>query len=558
MPIAVTCSACTRAFRVDDSLAGTAGTCPGCSRPCTLTGPQVPPFDVFISYSSKDQLVADAACAVLEGQGVRCWIAPRNLTAGEEWTAGIMHGLERSAIMVLVFSANSNDSRQVRREVERAVHKSMPIIPFRIEDVKPTGAMEYLISLTHWLDAYQPPLEEKLDQLAKSVMALLSSAAPGAAPAPPGETAGRVRRTASSILARDNRPRVLAGLGIFLLLAGGLFVLAHHLLKDPSPGSDSASKADARQPGEQPVANAPLASGEIYKRVVSSSAIVFGSKVRSISGSGSLIDRERKLVLTTYRAIDGATDIKVHFPKYHKDGKVIGNVNEYAPADMIGATIWKADSTRDLAILRVDSIPADARGIPLAAASPEPGDEVHMVGGNAANIGLWNYAKGNVRQVQEDRFILPPRRVDSWIILATNGVNPGDSGGALVNENGELVGVCSAIKISAGKEVGVFIDVREAKKLLASNSDASKPLDLSKLMGKWSSADGLGIEFSRDGKLIVSGNGKNTHGFFGFGDDKLTLDVDGKSETITVKALSDDRLVLVDSSGSEDVLRKVK
>lgn len=33
--------------------------------------------DVFISYSSKDKTAADATCAVLEGCGVRCWMAPR-------------------------------------------------------------------------------------------------------------------------------------------------------------------------------------------------------------------------------------------------------------------------------------------------------------------------------------------------------------------------------------------------------------------------------------------------------------------------------------------------
>ena len=38
--------------------------------------------DVFISYSSKDKPVADAACATLESSGVRCWIAPRDVAPG--------------------------------------------------------------------------------------------------------------------------------------------------------------------------------------------------------------------------------------------------------------------------------------------------------------------------------------------------------------------------------------------------------------------------------------------------------------------------------------------
>lgn len=34
--------------------------------------------DVFISYASHDNAVADAACAILEDRGIRCWIVPRD------------------------------------------------------------------------------------------------------------------------------------------------------------------------------------------------------------------------------------------------------------------------------------------------------------------------------------------------------------------------------------------------------------------------------------------------------------------------------------------------
>jgi hypothetical protein len=59
--------------------------------------------------------------------------------------------------MVLVFSASSNASPQVRREVERAVHKQVQILPFRIEDVLPSQSLEYFLSAAHWLDAFPPP-----------------------------------------------------------------------------------------------------------------------------------------------------------------------------------------------------------------------------------------------------------------------------------------------------------------------------------------------------------------------------------------------------------------
>ena len=60
------------------------------------------PSDVFISYSSADKPTADAACAVLERAGVRCWIAPRDIGPGEEWGSAILEalGVQSRTLMV--------------------------------------------------------------------------------------------------------------------------------------------------------------------------------------------------------------------------------------------------------------------------------------------------------------------------------------------------------------------------------------------------------------------------------------------------------------------------
>jgi hypothetical protein len=39
--------------------------------------------------ADKDKSWADAACAVLERHLIRCWIAPRDITPGDEWGAAI-------------------------------------------------------------------------------------------------------------------------------------------------------------------------------------------------------------------------------------------------------------------------------------------------------------------------------------------------------------------------------------------------------------------------------------------------------------------------------------
>ena len=129
--------------------------------------------EVFISYSSKDKQWADAACAVLERHRIRCWVAPRDITPGTEWGASIISGLDASKIMVLIFSTHANQSARVRREVERSIGKGLIVLPFRIEDVNPAGAMEYALSNTHWLDGFTPPVEHHLETLANSVKSLL-------------------------------------------------------------------------------------------------------------------------------------------------------------------------------------------------------------------------------------------------------------------------------------------------------------------------------------------------------------------------------------------------
>ena len=129
--------------------------------------------DVFISYASRDKPTADAACAFLEARGIRCWIAPRDILSGMDWSESIIDAIENCYVFVLVFSSRANESPQIKREVERAVNKSRLIVPFRIEDVAPTKSLEYFISTPHWLDAMSPPIESHLGQLADTIRLLL-------------------------------------------------------------------------------------------------------------------------------------------------------------------------------------------------------------------------------------------------------------------------------------------------------------------------------------------------------------------------------------------------
>jgi polar amino acid transport system substrate-binding protein len=129
--------------------------------------------DVFISYSSNDKPIADGICANLEVAGVRCWIAPRDIAAGEDWPTAITNAIEKSRILVLIFTAYSNASEDVSRELYLAANSKLVIIPFKIDNVEPEAGKRYYLARTHWLDAMNPPTKEQIDTLVKRVKSIL-------------------------------------------------------------------------------------------------------------------------------------------------------------------------------------------------------------------------------------------------------------------------------------------------------------------------------------------------------------------------------------------------
>lgn len=134
--------------------------------------------DVFISYSSHDKATADAICATLESRRIRCWIAPRDVLAGTDYAESIIRAIEECRIVVLVLSSNSNNSPQVKREIERAVSKGVSILTFKIEEVTLTKSMEFYVSSQHWLDALTRPLENHLNKLAETIECILKPEPP--------------------------------------------------------------------------------------------------------------------------------------------------------------------------------------------------------------------------------------------------------------------------------------------------------------------------------------------------------------------------------------------
>jgi hypothetical protein len=135
--------------------------------------------DVFVSYASADRDVAFRIVGYLEEQGIRCWVAPRDVGPGVEYGEAIIDAIGEARALVLVLSDQSNESQFVRKEVERAVSKTKPVLPVRIREVTPSGALEFYISSAQWVDAWKSPMEQHLLPLVAAIKAM---GAPGAAP----------------------------------------------------------------------------------------------------------------------------------------------------------------------------------------------------------------------------------------------------------------------------------------------------------------------------------------------------------------------------------------
>jgi len=186
--------------------------------------------DVFISYASPNKAAADAVCAGLEQRSIRCWIAPRDIVPGVPWAESIIDAIEGSRVMLLLFSEASNKSVQVQREVERAVHKDVPLVPVRIENVMPTRTMEYFISSQHWFDAIQTPMEQHLDRMAQAVKAHLAKKGtegdllPEDAQGGPEESAGAPTAAAAAPAApAPTEPLVIGNYELTKVIATGRF-----------------------------------------------------------------------------------------------------------------------------------------------------------------------------------------------------------------------------------------------------------------------------------------------------------------------------------------------
>ncbi len=158
--------------------------------------------DVFVSYASRDAAVANAVVEALERQGIKCWIAPRDVTPGTEYADAIVAAINESKAVVLILSGSAIASSHVAREVERAASKHKQIIAFRVDTADLSRSLEYFLSNSQWIDVAtlgMSPALVKLTQAAGQALAVSSGVNPVAgvtASGTPIYRAGTVNRIA--------------------------------------------------------------------------------------------------------------------------------------------------------------------------------------------------------------------------------------------------------------------------------------------------------------------------------------------------------------------------
>lgn len=126
-------------------------------------------MQIFISHSSKDAAEAEKICDLLERNGTKCFIAPRDIRSGQEYAEELVNAIDASTAVVLLMSRNANRSPHVLREVERAVSRSIPILMYRLEDVALSKSMQYFLRIHQRVNAEDGEAETAILQFVKNL-----------------------------------------------------------------------------------------------------------------------------------------------------------------------------------------------------------------------------------------------------------------------------------------------------------------------------------------------------------------------------------------------------
>jgi len=127
---------------------------------------------IFVTYSSKDEKIARTICTALESRGFACWISSRNVKPGQNFQEQIVKAIRAAKLMLLVFTANANNSNEIKKELALASQNNLVVIPVRIQDVAPNEAFAYEFATRQWIDLFDD-WENSMARLVEHIAAAL-------------------------------------------------------------------------------------------------------------------------------------------------------------------------------------------------------------------------------------------------------------------------------------------------------------------------------------------------------------------------------------------------
>lgn len=213
------------------------------------------------------------------------------------------------------------------------------------------------------------------------------------------------------------------------------------------------------------------ADAETYKETLKSTAWVLAkSDGATSSGTGVLVDEDKKLLVTNFHVVGNARTAVIFFPEM-KDGKPEVERKHYL--DKVGkigikGRVLAVDRKRDLALIELSKLPEGVKAIALAEDSASSGETVQSIGNSGSTEALWVFTAGSVRNVYQKQFRTGAGEHDFMVCETQSPINPGDSGGPVVNEKGELIGICQSLAPKA-RLITYCVDITEVKTFLASD-----------------------------------------------------------------------------------------
>lgn len=163
--------------------------------------------DVYISYDSNDLEIANKVCSVLEKNSLSCWIKSRDVGVNDIIDE-INSAIDKSKVMLLIYSQFSKDSNIVNTEVDFAFSQDMPVLIYKIDDSKFEGGFSFFMEDNQLINAHED-VESKFDELVLTVSRLVKQQ--------------KSKERSFSYIVKKHKKPIIIGIALIVVVIAGIF-----------------------------------------------------------------------------------------------------------------------------------------------------------------------------------------------------------------------------------------------------------------------------------------------------------------------------------------------